>query len=131
LAQAIKAIIYKEIKEKYKEMSGLDRAAEMMRIITKAKVDEILKNKDDIQKIIDYLEQKQKNRQSSDKKDEKKDEKKDVKKDEKKDEKKDVKKIKRPQPDFESSISETSNYDSSDSPHLSKKPKSKKKGKRN
>jgi len=108
LAKAVKAIIYKEVKEKHKEMSGLDRAAEMMRVITKAKVDEVLKQKAEIQKVIDYLEHKQK-----------------IKSTEKKDDKKEEKKIKRPLPEFESSVGEVSSFDSVDSSRLSKSKKKK------
>lgn len=108
MAQAIKAIIYNEVKEKHKEMSGLDRAAEMMRVITKNKVDEIIKNqKDNIKKIQEYLEHKQKTRSTNKDKNEKLEMKSDKKNE-------NEKKIKRPQPDFESSVSEVSDYDSSD-----------------
>jgi hypothetical protein len=111
LAKAVKAVIYNEVKEKHKELSGLDKAAEMLRLVTKAKIDEILtKQKNEIQKVIDYLEHKQKD----DKKDKETNKDKKDKKD-KKDDKKDDKKIKRQQLDYESSVDDSSSYDSSDS----------------
>nr|XP_012556052.2 putative uncharacterized protein DDB_G0282133 [Hydra vulgaris] len=59
-AKAVKAIIYEEIKNTNKEASGLDRAAILLKAITKDKVNEVLKQKDTIKKIVDYLEQKNK-----------------------------------------------------------------------
>jgi hypothetical protein len=62
LATAIRAVLYAEIKEKKKELSGLDRAAELMKIVTKKKVDEVLEQKDLLNQIISHLEQKNKER---------------------------------------------------------------------
>jgi hypothetical protein len=57
-AKAIKAIIYDEIKHSKTELSGLDKASEMLKMITKKKVDEILTQKALINKIVSYLSQK-------------------------------------------------------------------------
>ena len=61
-AKAIKAIIYDEIKKSKTELSGLDRAAELLKSITKKKVDEVSKQTDLIKKIVDYLTQKNEDR---------------------------------------------------------------------
>jgi hypothetical protein len=70
-AKAIKAIIYDEIKKSKTELSGLDRAAELLKSVTKKKVDEVLKQSDLIKKIVDYLKQKNDSRSNSDKSDNK------------------------------------------------------------
>lgn len=90
-ARAVKAIIYDEIKQQHKDMSGLDRAAELLRSITKKNVSDVLKKKDLVKKIVDYLEDKNKQRESKNSK---------------------SKSQSRPKPEFESSIDETSSYDS-------------------
>lgn len=106
-ARAVKAIIYEEVKNKHKEMSGLDKAAEMMRLITKSKVTDVLKQKEQVDKIVAYLEHKYKDKES-------KSDNKTGKTEHKKKDKKISRKMKRPQPDFESSLSETSDYETSD-----------------
>ncbi|VBB18344.1 GATA zinc finger domain-containing protein 4-like [Yasminevirus sp. GU-2018] len=97
-AKAVKAIIYDEVKQANKEASGLDRAALLLKAITKEKVDKVLQQKDMIKKIVDYLEQKNAEKESSKDSDKKPASK---------------KVMKRAEPDFESSIEETSDYDSS------------------
>lgn len=51
LAKAVKALIYDEIKQAKPELSGLDKAAEMMKAISKKKVDEMLKKTDLIELV--------------------------------------------------------------------------------
>ncbi len=51
-AKAIKSIIYSEIKKTKADQTGLDRAAEMLKLITKKKVDEILSQQKDLVKQI-------------------------------------------------------------------------------
>lgn len=58
VAKAIKAIIYNEIKQNKPQLSGLDRAAEMLKAITKDKINSVLEQKDLIDKIIGYLTEK-------------------------------------------------------------------------
>jgi len=101
-ARAVKAIIYDEIKQTKQNLSGLDRAAELLKAVTKKKVEEVLKQKDQIKKIIEHIEAKNKERDSNPKgKDNTSKEK------GRKDRRKDA--------DDESSVSESSYYDSSDS----------------
>jgi len=60
VARAVKAVIYDEIKKNKQELSGLDRAAEMLKSITKKKVTDILKNqKELVDKITTYLKDKE------------------------------------------------------------------------
>lgn len=65
-SRAVKAILYKEISDKHKEMTGLDKAAELLRIITDSKVDEALKRKDEVKAIVDYLTHKENERKKTD-----------------------------------------------------------------
>jgi hypothetical protein len=51
LAKTVKALIYDEIKQAKPELSGLDKAAEMMKAISKKKVDDMLKKTDLINKV--------------------------------------------------------------------------------
>jgi hypothetical protein len=59
-AKAIKAIIYKEIKEKKPQLSGLDRAAELLKAIDDNKIKEVLQQTDLINSIISHLLEKKK-----------------------------------------------------------------------
>lgn len=65
-SRAIKAILYKEISDKHKEMTGLDKAAELLRLTTQAKIDEALKRKDEIKAIVEYLKHKESERKKTD-----------------------------------------------------------------
>jgi hypothetical protein len=98
IAKAVKAIIYDEIKQSKKELSGLDKAAEMLKMVTKKKVDEVLKQKDLINKIVSYLKDKSASTSSNDSEPKKTN-------------------LKRNQKniDFESSVELTSDYTTSDS----------------
>jgi len=58
IARAVKAIIYSEIKEKSPQLSGLDKAAELLKMITKDKVNEVLKKKEAINEIVTLLKSK-------------------------------------------------------------------------
>lgn len=64
-SRAIKAILYKEISDKHKEMTGLDKAAELLRMATQTKIDEALKRKDEIKAIVDYLKHKESERKNT------------------------------------------------------------------
>lgn len=69
-ARAIKAVIYEEVKNKHEDFTALDKAAELLSLITKSKIDEILtKQKETVDKIIDYLKQKDKDREANSKTD--------------------------------------------------------------
>lgn len=57
-AKAVKSLIYNEIKTKNKELTGLDRASELLKAVSKDKVKEMLKNEKEIKQIIDYLSSK-------------------------------------------------------------------------
>jgi len=115
-ARAVKAIIYDEIKQSNQNLSGLDRAAELIKAVTKKKVDEVLKQKDLIKKITEYLETRRKENEGSNEKSgktsskttsvEKTKTKRATEKTKTKGKKADI--------DFESSVTETSYYDSSD-----------------
>jgi ankyrin repeat protein len=54
-AKTIKSLIYNEVKTEKPELSGLDRATEMVKRITKKRVDELVKSKEfkDLKKIIE------------------------------------------------------------------------------
>lgn len=65
-AKAVKSLIYSEIKEKNKELTGLDRASELLKAVTKDKIKEVLKNDDEIKKIIEYLSNKPSRNNTSD-----------------------------------------------------------------
>jgi hypothetical protein len=65
-AKAVKAIIYDEIKNTRKELTFLDKAAELLKAITKDKVADALSNKSRIKEIMKYIEDKQKTRSESD-----------------------------------------------------------------
>lgn len=105
LARAIKGIIYKEVKDTHKEMTGLDKAAEMLKLITKSKVDEVLKQKDEIKKRVAYFEEKNKEKNKTSNKSKMNRSNKNNKNN----------KISRTMPDldFESSVTDTSDYESS------------------
>lgn len=60
--KAVKAIIYDEIKNTRKELTFLDKAAELLKAITKDKVAEALSNKSRIKEIMKYIEDKQNSR---------------------------------------------------------------------
>jgi len=64
-AKAVKAIIYDEIKQTKQNLSGLDRAAELLKAVTKKKVEEVLKQKELIKKIIEHIENRNKERDAS------------------------------------------------------------------
>jgi hypothetical protein len=59
-AQAIRAILNNELKETHGTMTSLDRAAELLKIITKQKVQDVLKKTKEIQKFKDYMSAKAK-----------------------------------------------------------------------
>jgi hypothetical protein len=63
MAKAVKAIIYDEIKKSKPELTGLDKAAELLKAITQKKVDEVLKQKDVVKQISNLIETKQKERE--------------------------------------------------------------------
>jgi hypothetical protein len=65
LANAVKAVIYKKIIDSKPELSGLDRAAEMLKNITEANIKAILK--DDRKTIDDVIIPKLKEREARDK----------------------------------------------------------------
>jgi len=54
-AKAVRALLNTELKETKKELTSLDRASELLKIITESKINDILKKKADIQKIVDYI----------------------------------------------------------------------------
>ena len=64
-AKAVKAIIYDEIKNTRKELTFLDKAAELLKAITKDKVADAISNKSRIKEIMKYIEDKQKTRSES------------------------------------------------------------------
>lgn len=133
-AKAIKAIIYDEIKQSKKELSGLDRAAEMLKQITKKKVDDVLKQKDLVNKIVAYLSQKNEDREKSESVESKSSNKVASTKSKMtgttktKDEKGTKGKLENN--DFESSVELTSDYDSSHSESSSEEMRDKKKSKK-
>ena len=64
-AKAIKAIIYDEIKRTKEHLSGLDRAAEMLKAVSDKKIAEVLKQKELMNKIVSYLTQKAEEREKT------------------------------------------------------------------
>jgi hypothetical protein len=134
-AKAVKAIIYDEIKQSNQNLSGLDRAAELLKAVTKKKVEEALKQKSLIKEIIDHLEAKNKEFEASkgksfdkpkDSEEPKKESKKEAKKSTKRATKKNATKKNSKKKEngkqrsiddieFESSVSDSSYSDSSDS----------------
>lgn len=57
LAKAVKALIYDEIKQANPELSGLDKTAIMMKVISKKKVEDTLKKTDLIELISKKIEE--------------------------------------------------------------------------
>ena len=60
IAQAVRAILNNELKETHGAMTSLERAAELLKIITKQKVQDVLKKTKEIQKFKDYMSAKAK-----------------------------------------------------------------------
>lgn len=114
LARAVKAIIYESIKKSKPNLSGLDRAAELLKAITKENIEDALKQKELIKHIVDHLEAKQTERES--------------KKSEEKTKKTSSKPAKvesgRREIDFESSLVESSDYETTDDSDSSSSPDS-------
>ena len=69
MAKAIKAIMYNEIKRLHPELSGLDKIAELLKMITKNKIEEILKEKKLLKEISDHIKNKEKEYQNKEKTD--------------------------------------------------------------
>lgn len=69
VARAIKTILYGEIKEKSPELSGLDKISELLKLINKKKISEVLKNNaKKIKELIELFKEKDKNRLANKKK---------------------------------------------------------------
>ena len=63
VARAVKAIIYKEVRDSKPELSALDRIAETLKAITKTNIKKALDQKDVVDDIVTHLKAKDENRQ--------------------------------------------------------------------